>query len=198
MRFRNLLRLQSFPPIGLARAELLHQVPPLVVELAARHRELNARPRAGDLPHGEAIAAGLRFAMHGTQIFGDGADRRRLLSETKQLRMVLVSLGLSAKHGLREERLAPQSDEPACVEIFWVQAPEAQRRYPRAWPGVPRSPKRTAARSRAFAASTSRSRGADEETRESRRARATSEVRCTARSNAASFAFDGFVKPLIL
>lgn len=56
--------------------------------------------------------------------------------------------------------------------------------------------KRRAARARALIASSSRSRGGADVTRESMSFRAISETSSTARSNAAWFAFEGLVKPL--
>ena len=59
-------------------------------------------------------------------------------------------------------------------------------------------PKRFSARARAFAASASRSRGGAAVTRSARRCRVTWAISSTARTNAASFAFDGCVEPLTL
>src|SRR5262249_23715326 len=67
------------------------------------------------------------------------------------------------------------------------------RPAPHAWRGAYRS----AARAFAFAASTSRSRGGADVVNESTSVRATAATSSTARVNASSLAFDGFVNPLI-
>ena len=93
------------------------------------------------------------------------------------------------------ERVVGTADDRRCA----VRAlPEGQAGGADRGLAVQELAKRTAARALAFAASTSRSRGGAEVTSASSRRLDAAVTSSTARANAASFAFDGFVEPLDL
>ena len=115
---------QPRSPLRSSRFELALQVAPFMLELPARDRQPTGDPGAADPGSVEAVAPVGSLALDGAQILCDCARRSAVLLEAQQLRMPGVAPGLSQKHRLREERLAPESDETFGVEVRRVQAPE--------------------------------------------------------------------------
>jgi hypothetical protein len=110
-------------PFRIAARQLRAQVPPLVVELAARHADATAAARAVDLPRERVTASG-RFLVHGAEVGRDGPERAGLRAEPAQLRMTAVTPRSPAQHGLGEQRFAPQSHQAAPVEVPRMQRPD--------------------------------------------------------------------------
>jgi carbon starvation protein CstA len=110
----------------------------------------------------------------------------------------LVSSGTTAKQ-IDKETDAPLIGYGGMIgESSGAIRPSPRGEGERPHPSAGSLPNRSRARAFARAASTSRSRRGDVVTRLSMRPRATSATSSTARSNASSFAFDGFVNPLSL
>jgi hypothetical protein len=116
---------ESGPMLWGASIQFLPQVLPFEIELATGDGEALRSSRATDLCRGEAIAAVRSFFVDDVQIFGDGAERRRMFAEAQQLGMALIALRLSPQYGLGQQGFAPQGDEAAPIEVFGMEAPES-------------------------------------------------------------------------
>ena len=100
----------------IARAQLAEQVLPLEGELPTSrgHGTHGASPANPHRVETEAALSG--FRMDHAQVLGDAAEGRRLIAKTIELGMMTVSHRAAAKHGLREQRFAPDRDQAPGVQ----------------------------------------------------------------------------------
>jgi hypothetical protein len=63
--------------------------------------------------------------MNDSQILGDKTDWTTLLLKPNKLWVVNVSARLAAEHGLGKQSFPPQGNQPACVKILRMKAPNA-------------------------------------------------------------------------
>ena len=143
---------------GGALADLRAEVPPLVLELAAGHREDRARAHGADAAAVEAVAAAGGLVGDAGEVLVDGRDGSAGGAEALELRVVAVAARPAAQNGAGEQALAPEGDEAPGVEVRGVEAPDADDPVlPAAsWGGAPRAAAR--ARSRAGRARAGRGR----------------------------------------
>jgi len=109
---------------GAAHTQLGEEMGALVRELTGGSRNPDARSRRRDLRAVERVAAPIGFLQHRVQIGVDGRARRGVRTEALELGVVPIAARASAKHRLREQSLAPQSDQPTRVEMARMQRPE--------------------------------------------------------------------------
>lgn len=107
-----------------AKAQLRQQVVPFVLQLAARYGKRGFLAARSELAPIECKAPLPGLAVNGFQIKLDGAQRSRVSPESVQLRVVEVSARLAAKDLPRKKSLAPESDQPARIEIPGMKGPE--------------------------------------------------------------------------
>jgi len=67
------------------------------------------------------------FIENGLEISGDRSERRGMTAKPGELGMAPVSSRIALQHFLRQQRLAPQSDESPRVKILWMKRPESHR-----------------------------------------------------------------------
>jgi hypothetical protein len=124
VRLRIPYRFESTAQFGIADCEFRQQTIPLLHELAARDRNAIGALRTADLPRGKCVAATRRFLVNATKVLGDRAAGRGLSPKAMQLRVMPVAVRSPTQYGLRQERLAPESNETAGVEVFGMHGPE--------------------------------------------------------------------------
>jgi hypothetical protein len=107
-----------------APVELLEQMSPLELQLAAGHDKPPNASLPADLARIESVAARLRFVVDGPQIICDRADRCGRFAKAIELRVMRVATSGTAQHGLGEQRFAPQGKQTASVEVPRMEAPD--------------------------------------------------------------------------
>jgi hypothetical protein len=118
MRRQNLWR---------AALEFGFQVIPFIQQLRIRFLQTDihsARPNFGAI---EFITAPGCLGMHRLEEGGDGGDGFWVRLKSDELRVMAVTFGFAAKNFLREQGLAPKSDQSFRIEIFRVQGPQTHR-----------------------------------------------------------------------
>ena len=125
MRRWNFYRRKSAQPFRVALPQLSFQVPPFVKQLAARFLDSPAGSPTPDFPSIKFVFAFHGFVVDGFQV---GRQSRRWIfrfRKAEKLRMMFVTARRAAKNLLRQQRLAPERDQSARVEIFRVERPES-------------------------------------------------------------------------
>ena len=116
---------QLGPPLRIACSKFFHQVMPLEFELAARNREVAGSSGGIDLLGHKTVTTVHRLSVYDPQILRDESDWKRLLPKPNKLWVVDISTRLSRKYGLRKKSFPPQSNQPASVKVFRMQAPNS-------------------------------------------------------------------------
>ena len=111
---------------GTAPLQLVQEPPPLVLQLSVGCAEAVNGPEPTEFRAIEVVTPEARLFIHERKVTVDGCARRRAGSKSRQLRVVAISRGSSAKHFAREQRLAPERDESLRVEVPGMQRPESQ------------------------------------------------------------------------
>jgi hypothetical protein len=124
VRLRPLYDFQSIVQRWIADCELRQQMIPLVQELTARNCDVTNASRPTDLPRCKRVSATRAVRVNATKILRDRATRRHLSAESMQLRVLRVSVRAKAQYGLRQERLPPQRNEAAGVEVLGMHGPQ--------------------------------------------------------------------------
>ena len=104
------------------------QVRPFVEQLAVGFLQPDCLCAPGNFGTVEGITAVGRLRVHGFEEGGDGCDGFCVRLKTEELRVMAVAFGFAAENFLRQQGLAPESDEAFGVEIFRVQGPESHGR----------------------------------------------------------------------
>src|SRR6187200_2734854 len=73
----------------------------------------------------ESVAACCRLRMNRSEIRIDGVSGTRMREKSRELRMVSIASSLTAQHGSRQQRLAPQCNQPLRIEVAWMDSPKA-------------------------------------------------------------------------
>lgn len=117
--------LNCFKPRRRAHAQFVHEMRPLVLELASRDDEQFDITASADFPGVEAIAAPIGFEMYGAKIGGDMFARRCRLGKAGELRMIPVAARQAGEHGLCKQGFAPKGNKAFGVEVSRVEGPES-------------------------------------------------------------------------
>jgi len=120
---------QARVPGSVAQPQLRAQMRELVLQLPLRDRNAPPRSPAQQPRLVERVPALPRLARDRGQVRCDRRERIAALPKALQLRVARVSARAAREHGLREEALAPQHDEPRRIEISRVERPETHSRY---------------------------------------------------------------------
>ena len=97
---------------------------PFEVQLALRYVDPSGRTGVRDLARVEPESSLDRFGVHRVEVLGDKRNRRALIPEPDQLRMVPIAFRLVLQNRLGKQSLPPQRDQPACVEMPGMDAPQ--------------------------------------------------------------------------
>jgi len=118
-------RLREPPPARwIAEAQLGREVLPLELQLPGGLGDPAHRSPALDAGGVEAVAPSHRLVVDGRQERADGGERIGVGPEAEELRVRAVSPRPPREDLLGEERLAPERDEAAGVQVLRVQGPE--------------------------------------------------------------------------
>lgn len=96
-----------------------------MLDLTASHRNDPTPARRADLPHRKSITTASGLCVDTTKVVGNRAEGGRLSAEAFQLGVMPVAGCLTLQYRLRKKSLAPERNEPACIEVFRMQRPEA-------------------------------------------------------------------------
>ena len=110
-----------------APLQFAQQPAPFVLQLAvgradALHASGSAKFRAI-----ECVTSSTGLVVDESKVTVHGSARCRTGPEPRELRMLAISDGASAKHLAGEQRLAPEGDQSLCVEIPGMKRPQAHR-----------------------------------------------------------------------
>lgn len=108
-------------------SEFLKEVAPLIVDLAAIHRDPLLRPTPANLPDIEMIAAAMRFIPHRGQIGVDCSDGARMLPKASELWVMAVTASAASQYCSSQEAFSPERHKPFCVEVRRIQRPESHK-----------------------------------------------------------------------
>ena len=100
------------------------QVLPFVPQLTLGFIQSDDGANPRDFLTVEPVTAPRGFFVDGLQKCRHRGDRIRLRLKADQLRMMPIAPGFPAQNFLREQRLAPECNEPFGIEIFRVQSPQ--------------------------------------------------------------------------
>ena len=109
---------------GTPPAQLVEQVGPFELELAARCNKRRDRAGSAELLRIEAVASTRGFVVNGPEVSVDRGRGRRSTPEALELGMVPVAASLPCEDRLREQCLAPECNEAASIEVARVNGPE--------------------------------------------------------------------------
>lgn len=106
--------------------QFLLQVPPLEQQLACclLNQQTNRR-RMADSGGIKVVSSPSRLFQDACQITGYGATGIRAGKQTEQLWVPAVPPGFTTQHGLRQQRLPPQSDKALGVKIPGMECPKS-------------------------------------------------------------------------
>lgn len=108
----------------IAPTKLRQQMTTLPVDLRARDLPALVRSGAGDPAGVERVAAPDRLHTDDPQVRRDTGHGRSRAPKAIELRVTRVAFRAAAQDGLGQERLAPERDEPARVQVLRMEAPE--------------------------------------------------------------------------
>ena len=107
--------------LRIADCQLRHKVTPFMLDLIASHRDAPGSARRADLPFRKPVLAADGLCMDTTKVVGNRAKGGRPSAEPFQLGVMPVADCVAPQYRLRKKGLAPESNEPASIEILRMQ-----------------------------------------------------------------------------
>lgn len=104
--------------------EFAQQVIPFVGDLAGCDGDPGDRSDRTNLGSIEPVAAPGGLVVYCRKVGIDGGARMGVRLESLQLRVMNIASRLPAKHGLGEQGLPPQRNEPLRIQVLRVQRPK--------------------------------------------------------------------------
>jgi len=106
-------------------AQLAEQPAPFVLQLSLGDENALSGPLAAKLGSIECIASSMSFGVDQREVTIDSGLWGSARLKPHQLRMSAITTGAPAQHLAREQRLAPERDEPLRIQIPGMKRPKS-------------------------------------------------------------------------